>query len=96
MKTVKKLALNGVTDLANAFVGCTELEEIKIGGSIDVNFNISATDVLSGVSVQSVIDHLAPLDVKDGQTSTLHETVGSKLTETQKATITAKNWKLVY
>lgn len=30
------------------------------------------------------------------QTLTLHSTVGNKLTDTQKATITAKNWTLVY
>jgi len=96
LKTITKLVLNGVTGFASCFTGCTKLENITIEGSIDVNFNISATAVLTNESVQSIIDHLKDLTGATTQTLTFHADVGAKLTDEQKAFITAKNWKLVY
>lgn len=60
----------------------------------------------NGVTIYWVEYGIAPPNIygnlayKEGggttQTLTLHSTVGNKLTDTQKATITAKNWTLVY
>ena len=94
--TIRKLILNGVGRFQNTFVGCSKLENITIEGSIDVNFDISATAVLTNESVQSIIDHLKDLTGATTQTLTFHTDVGAKLTDEQKASITAKNWTLAY
>lgn len=94
--TIHKLIVNNVSRFTNTFAACSALENITIEGSIDVNFSISATAVLTNDSVQSIMDHLKDLTGLDTQTLTLHQTVGEKLTEEQKAVITAKNWTLVY
>jgi endonuclease I len=47
-------------------------------------------------SVQSIVDALKDLTGATAQTLTFHADVGGKLTDAQKATITAKNWTLVY
>lgn len=96
LRTIKKLVANGVTSWSGAFTACSKLEDITIEGSIDVNFSISATAVLTNESVQSIIDHLKDLTGADTQTLTFHADVGAKLTDEQKATITAKNWTLAY
>jgi hypothetical protein len=96
LETVALFKLIDVTGFSNTFISCSKLKSITIDGSIDVNFNISATAVLTAESVQSIIDHLKNLTGATAQKLTFHNTVGSKLTEAQKAAITAKNWTLVY
>lgn len=95
--------IHGVLDFAkcsktdNAFSSAYGLEELRIAqGTIAVNFNFASCPNLSDATVQSIIDGLADLTGATTQTLTLHATVGNKLTEAQKATITAKNWTLVY
>ena len=51
---------------------------------------------LSDETIQSIIDGLADLTEQTTQTITFYATVGAKLTDEQKATITAKNWTLAY
>lgn len=58
LRSIKKLVSNGVTDWTNTFASCTELEEIEIDGSIDVNFNIQPSAVLSVASAKNIIEHL--------------------------------------
>ncbi len=96
LKTIVLLELNGVTPYTNTFNLCSALENITIAGSIDTDFNISATAVLTDASVQSIIDHLKDLTGATAQTLTFHATVGGKLTDEQKSTISAKNWTLAY
>lgn len=96
LKTIVLLELVGVTSFSSTFNLCSALENITIEGSIDASFNISASAVLTNTSVQSIIDHLKDCTGATAQTLTFHATVGAKLTEAQKATITAKNWTLVY
>lgn len=96
LTTITLLSLKDVPEFRSTFSGCSKLENITIDGSIDVNFAISATAVLSNASVQSIIDHLKDLTGAAAQTLTFHATVGAKLTDAQKAAITAKNWELVY
>lgn len=79
------------------FANIPKLVECRfVSNNIKLNFNISKSPNLSADTIQSIIDGLADLTGGTAQTLTLHATVGAKLTETQKATITAKNWKLVY
>ena len=76
---------------------CDSLEEIRFApNSIKVDIRIDYCGKLSDASIQSIVDGLADLTGQTAQTLTLHADVGAKLTEAQKATITAKNWTLVY
>lgn len=81
----------------NLFSYCNALKEVRfVNNSIPMSVSFSNSNLLSAESIQSIIDGLADLTGGTAQTLTLHATVGAKLTDTQKATITAKNWKLVY
>lgn len=83
LETIPLLELNNVTGFSSTFSGCTALKNITIKGSIDVNFNISATAVLSDESVQSIIDHLKQLTPETTQTLTVHQNVRDKMTDAQ-------------
>ena len=91
--TITLLSLNGVPSFKSTFNGCTKLQNITIEGSIDVNFNISATAVLSNESVQSIIDHLKDLTGATTQTLTFHTDV--KMTTNQINAAKGKNWTVV-
>lgn len=80
---------------ANVWNGCSSLENITfVPNTIGASITFNSSSKLSDASIQSIIDGLA--EVETEQTLTLHAAVGGKLTEAQKATITAKNWTLVY
>lgn len=73
------------------------LEEFyPVANTIKVSISFYNCANLIPKSVQAIIDGLADLTGGTTQTLTLHATVGGKLTDEQKATITAKNWELVY
>ena len=86
----------------NIFNACKNVKEFRVvKNSIKLSFDIRYLANLSVETIQNddetgVIDGLADLTGGTAQTLTLHKTVGEKLTDTQKATITAKNWTLVY
>jgi hypothetical protein len=96
LETITLLTLNGVNGFPNTFLSCKKLKNTTIGGSIDVNISFSDSSLLTDASVQSIIDHLKDLTGATAQKLTLHNTVGGKLTDAQKAAITAKNWTLAY
>jgi hypothetical protein len=79
-----------------SFQGCNALTDVEFAGVIAGNMNLSWSPLLNEATVQSLIDHLKDLTGATAQTITFHATVGGKLTDAQKATITAKNWQLVY
>lgn len=81
----------------NGFNNCGALVEVRIvSNTIKLSISFANCSLLSHETIQSIIDGLADLTGSTAQTLTLHKDVGNKLTETQKATITAKNWTLVY
>ena len=81
----------------NAFYNCGKLREVRFAkGVIWKAFRIDQSHLLSDDSIQSIIDGLFDLTGATAQTLTFHKDVGAKLTDAQKATITAKNWTLVY
>lgn len=84
-------SLNGMFDFAYA------LKEVRfVEKTIKRNISFAQCGDLSDLTVQSAIDGLADLTGGTARTLTLHATVGGKLTDEQKASITAKNWALVY
>lgn len=89
--------LSAATNINNIFSYCSALKEVRfVTNSIYLSIGFAQSDKLSTDTIQSIIDGLADLTGDTAQTLTLHATVGGKLTDEQKATITAKNWELVY
>lgn len=85
--------LVNVSSLGNTFRGCYKLKDVRfIKETVKYNLSLLHSDLLSDDSIQSIIDGLAL--VEEQRTLTLHKDVKSKLTETQIATITSKNWTL--
>ena len=76
---------------------CVSLVDIRFAEkSIPISISFVSCANLSAETIQSIIYGLADLTGGTAQTLTLHATVGANLTDEQKATITAKNWTLVY
>lgn len=96
LKKIKtELDLSSATSIANAFLKCDALEEVRFRkNSIKLALSFSNSSKLSAESIQSIIDGLADLTGGTGRTITFHKDVKTKLTETQIATITSKNWTL--
>lgn len=93
----KPLDFTSCTVIGGFMRNCHALKEFRVvANTIKVSLNIVQSTLLSTETIQSIIDGLADLTGGTAQTLTLHATVGSKLTDEQKATITAKNWELVY
>lgn len=96
---LKKTTLTIEADVTQAnatFGSCAELEDLTINGTIPCDIDFASCIKLTNASVQSIIDALADLTGATAKTIKFHATVGAKLTDAQKATITAKNWTLVY
>lgn len=93
---IKKIGVLKSHKFSYTFAGCSALEEIRFDGSIGSDISFQDSSKLTNESVQDIIEHLADLTGATTQTLTLHADVGAKLTEEQKATITSKNWTLVY
>jgi hypothetical protein len=83
--------------MTHSFLYADALRELRVVPlSIKVNFPINYSPNLSPETIQSIIDGLTDLTGQTAQTLTFHKDVGAKLTDEQKATITAKNWILAY
>ena len=97
LETIEKLIVSEkIKNYSGTFGGCSALKNITFEGIIAVNISFAQSPLLTNASVQSVIDCLKDLTGATTQTLTLHSDVGANLTDEQKATITAKNWTLVY
>jgi hypothetical protein len=80
-------------DMSYMFNECTNLEEIRYKpNTAKFAHSYRHSPKLSAETIQSIINGLAT--VEEAQTLTLHADVKAKLTETQLATITNKNWNL--
>ena len=80
----------------NSFQDAGNLTNVTFDGVIAKSINFQWQSKLTDASVQSIIDHLMDLTGTVAQNLTLHKDVGAKLTDEQKAAITARNWILVY
>ena len=89
--------LSSATNVTNIFMNMPALTFCRfVGESIKLSISFSRSPELSTDTIQSIIDGLADLTGSTTQTLTLSGTTAAYLTDTQKATITAKNWSLVY
>lgn len=80
----------------HAFLYAAKLTHCPITGKIGKTLWLNSSAYLDTETVASIIEALKDLTGQTAQTLTLHKTVGGKLTDAQKAVITAKNWTLVY
>ena len=99
LHTIDKVILrdDGTSKLVPlTFTSSGKIANITFEGVIGVDFDFSAPQALTDESIQSVIDALKDLTGETALTVTFCAGVGAKLTDEQKATITAKNWTLVY
>jgi len=96
LNTIKKLVVNEGVKYTNTFANCTALENINFEGVIANSLSFSNSSLLTPTSINNIIGCLKDLTGGTAQTLTLHATVGAKLTDEQKAAITAKNWELAY
>lgn len=99
VQVIEKLIFSENTNIPTVntpFTSCNNLTSLTIEGVIATSISFAWSTRLDNDSVQSIIDHLKDLTGGTAQTLTLHAMVGAKLTDEQKATITAKNWTLVY
>ncbi len=96
LEVVDKIILSDTVaqGVSVAFSSCSKLREIRIEGKIRANLGMLQSSLLSAESIQSIIDALADLTGQTAQTITFHADVKAKLTDTQIATITGKNWTL--
>ncbi len=92
-----ELDFSAGVNLSTAFTNCTSLEEVRIkAGTLNKSMTFAPCSKLSNASIQSIVEGLADLTGQTTQTLTLHADVGAKLTDEQKASVTAKNWTLAY
>lgn len=97
LTTIGCLVFSEKTKLeANSFYQNSSLVNVTFEGVIATPINLMWSLRLSNDTVQSLIDHLKDLTGATAQTITFHADVGAKLTDEQKAIITAKNWNVSY
>ena len=96
LESIEEIVSTENLSWTDAFRYCNKLKDISFGGVVGKSISFSDCSLLTNASVQSVIDHLKDLTGATAQTLTFHADVGGKLTDAQKAAITAKNWTLVY
>ena len=86
---------SSATNVTVTFNYLSALKEMRWKkNSLSLSISVSGSPLLSNETIQSIIDGLADLTGTTSQTLTLHTDVKAKLTETQIATITGKNWTL--
>ena len=77
----------------NTYYSCSKLVNVEfLPNNIFYSIQFAQSPLLSDESIQSIINGLATVDT--AQTLTLHADVKAKLTESQIAQITSKNWTL--
>ena len=96
LQFIEKIIVSENCTYVLAFNACSALESVTFEGVIGKSISFDASPLLNDASVQSIIDHLKDLTGATAQTLTFHADVGAKLTDEQKAAITAKNWTLAY
>lgn len=96
VKTIDKVLIAETNTLTYFPGAMLSLENISFEGVIANSISFAYSSNLTMASVDSIISCLKDLTGATAQTITFHATVGGKLTEAQKAAITAKNWTLVY
>lgn len=93
LTTIPQLDVSNGTVFSYMFNNCNKLVNVSfVENSIKSSIQFAHSPLLSVESIQSIINGLATVEI--AQTLTLHKDVKAKLTESQIAQITSKNWNL--
>ena len=96
LRTIGELNLSKATSVTSMFDYCEALIHIHfVPGSIHLSLDLSKCKALDNASIQDTVDGYADMTGQTSPTLTVHATVGAKMTDAQKATLTAKNVTLV-
>ena len=91
-----ELDFTAVTSFSNTFIGCANLVTITPkANTIKISIDLSYCNLLSDLSIQSIIDGLADLTGGTAQTLDFHADVLAKLTDEQLLEIAIKNWSVM-
>ena len=86
---------SSATNVNSMLTYCYALKDVRFKpNTLSLSISIAHSPLLSAESRQSIVDGLADLTDSTTQTITFHKDVKAKLTDTQIATITNKNWTL--
>ena len=97
IEEIGEIDISSATGVANMFLSTKNLKRITfVPGCIKLSIAFAQSNSLEDTAIQSILDGLADLTGQTTQTLTFHADVGAKLTDEQKASITAKNWTLAY
>ena len=97
IEEIGEIDISNATAVANMFLSTSGLKRITfVPGCIKKSIAFAQSKLLEDTAIASIIDGLADLTGQTTQTLTFHADVGAKLTDEQKASITAKNWTLAY
>ena len=97
LKTIEGNPINfsSATQIGGIFNYAYALQSLRIvPNTIKVNISFDTNSNLDDTTIQNIIDGLADLTGGTAKTIALHKNVKAKLTETQIASITSKNWTL--
>lgn len=94
IETIEIYEITKNIQFSQTFTGCSGLKNLIVTGTIGQSLSLLQSSLLTNESIQNVIDCLVDLTGGTAKTLTLHTDVKAKLTETQIATITGKNWTL--
>ena len=95
LTTISQLDVSSGTNFSNMFAFCPKLTTISFAeGCIKRAISFAQSSLLSGESVQSIIDGLADLTGGPYQKVTFHSDIVDKLTDEQKQQVTDKNWTI--
>lgn len=92
---IRKLTVFESTTYVNSFGECSNLVEIRFGGTIGKSISFQDCPNLSDESTDSIIEHLKALTGATALTLTVHADVYNRMVADGKdALVTAKNWAL--
>ena len=95
LTTIPQLDVSNGSSFGNMFNYCSSLTTISFAeGCIKRAISFAQSSLLSGESVQSIIDGLADLTGGPYQKVTFHSDIVDKLTDEQKQQVTDKNWTI--
>ena len=97
LEEIGEMDISNATNVNYMFLNCYELKRVYfVPGCIKLDISFSYCSKLEDDARQSIVDGYADMTGKTSPTLTVHPTVGAKMSDAQKATLTAKNVTLVY
>lgn len=97
LHTISRINLTNATNVTNAFIGATALQNITFEGTIPISVSFKDCTLLTHDSLMSIINALKDYSEDESgtiYTLTLGTTNQEKLTDEEMAMVTQKGWSL--